>query len=293
MELTPERPERYWLTEAENRRIFRDQILLRKYANLQPADQPSLHYVAGQPGAGKSYLQKRMTSKLREQAGYGAVMQIIGDELRPFHPAYAGLLEQDDQLAAFFTDHDSGLWVEQAIAHSLQTKPHVVLEGTFRRPSVVDETVSRYQQQGFDRHLHIIAVHALISRTRIIGRYLSQIATEEHGRYTTTEAHDVAYTALPESLAAVAKAGGFETITLYRGNSQPLFVATALDLPTSLDQLMAALHQERSAPYIPPADLLARIEQYRRLAERYDRQQCLEDIQALQQEMHTNWGRVR
>lgn len=276
--------ERYQLSPAEHERIFRGRIVPTEFGQIQSVQAPELHYFAGQPGAGKSSLQAQVVTTLAERNSWSSIMQIVGDDFRPYHPDYARLLDRNDQLAAFYTDLDSGRWVEDSIKLSLHLRPHVILEGTFRRPEVVEQTVAQYEKAHFARHLHLLAVHQFISRTRIIGRYLAQIEQEGHGRYTTTEAHDVAYNALPDSLATIAKAGIFNVITLYRGNGLPLITVNDSTAATP-DKLLNILNEERTIPYMAANQLLVILNNFRKLAKDHDRRRCLSDIFDLQHEI--------
>jgi predicted ABC-type ATPase len=275
---------RYQLSPAEHQRIFRDRIAPVEFGQVQSVQTPELHYFAGQPGAGKSSLQAQVVTAIAERSGWPSIMQIVGDDFRAYHPDYARLLDRDDQIAAFYTDLDSGRWVEDSTKLSLHLRSHVALEGTFRRPEVVEQTVTRYEKANFARHLHLLAVHQFISRMRIIGRYLTQIEQEGHGRYTTAQAHDVAYNALPDSLAVVAAAGIFNAITLYRGNGHPLLTIND-NTAEAKDKLLTVLSQERTTPYIATDQLLATLNNFQNLARHHERQRCLSDILRLQREM--------
>lgn len=282
MESADDNPEQYWLDSAEHERIFREDILFREYRRLETVAHPSLEYFAGQPGAGKSHLQGRVIAELQRTSGTHSVMSIVGDDLRSYHPTYARLQQQNDERAAFLTDHDTGLWVERAIAASLQTRPHVILEGTFRRADVVQQTVSQHQQAGFERHLHVMAVHQFVSRTRIIGRYLLQVRNEGLGRYTNRQAHDAAYEALPTSLEVVAHL--FDKVTVYGGNGTVLGGVT-INTPGASEKVRELLDHERAAPSTPPNDLQERLGEYEDLARRYERQECLDDILQLERDL--------
>jgi hypothetical protein len=87
--------------------------------------------MGAQPGSGKSFAIDKIKAQLKTRDGSTSVVEISGDDYRSFHPLYERLLMQDDALAAYFTDIDSGRWVEQAIAFIAAQHSHVVLEGTY------------------------------------------------------------------------------------------------------------------------------------------------------------------
>lgn len=189
--------ERYLLSAAASRRIFTHRIVPTEFAGIKGVEHPVVHFFGGQPGAGKSVAQSEVTSAVAATEGIGAIANIIGDDFRPHHPQYNRLLAEDDEAAAFYTDLDSGRWVEQAIAWAIEHQPHVILEGTFRRPEVAVESARAFVNAGFEARLHVLAVHKFVSRARIFGRYYDQLKANGRGRYTLPAAHDASYDILP------------------------------------------------------------------------------------------------
>ncbi|RRD23354.1 zeta toxin family protein [Actinomyces bowdenii] len=217
--------EAYRLSEAENQQTFEELILYEEYRHLRPAAEPTAQFFGGQPGAGKKRPEQLVIAQLSEHDGPETVMPIIGDDFRIYHPQYRWLMDQDDQRASDATAADSARWVERAIVHSLTLGPHVVIEGTLRRPEVTAACARQYQEAGFNAFLHVVAVHEHVSRTRIFERYLQQVRHRGVGRYTPHQAHQVAYQALPASLDTLIASGLFATIQLYDMDGQ--VIATA------------------------------------------------------------------
>jgi hypothetical protein len=130
------RPDRHLLSERESQEIFDRWITARRYGGLEPVEHPSVHFFGGQPGAGKPSILDTTAEFLRAADGRDSVAQVIGDELRAYHPMYDALLRASDEDAAFYTDLDSGRWVEKSIDQVLGGRSHLILEGTLRRPEV-------------------------------------------------------------------------------------------------------------------------------------------------------------
>src|SRR5690606_16167385 len=114
-----------------------------------------------------------------------------------------------------YTDRDSGRWVEKVIDYTLELRPHVVLEGTLRRPEVALGTAEQYSAAGFSTELHVVAVHEFVSRLRIFGRYLEQLDRDGHGRYTLPEAHRGVYENLPKAVGQIASAGVLDRLIVH------------------------------------------------------------------------------
>jgi hypothetical protein len=61
--------------------------------------------------------------------------------LRGFHPHYDELMQKDDTTVAFYTDRDTGRWVEKAIAEARAQRVNIVIEGTMRNDDTVAVTM--------------------------------------------------------------------------------------------------------------------------------------------------------
>ncbi|WP_100812127.1 zeta toxin family protein [Microbacterium sp. HA-8] len=253
-------PTRFQLTDADNEHIFRTRLLPLEFPGLHAASGPSAHFFGAQPGAGKSVAQAAVITELAHRDSWDAVAAIIGDDYRPYHPDYARLLAESDETAAFYTDRDTARWVERAIEHTLTVRPHVIVEGTLRRASVTIDTARRYHDAGFDTHLHVLAIHEVVSRLRIFGRYLDQLDRDGHGRYTLPAAHRVAYDALPGSVADILSADVFDTVTVH--NLHGTVMHTAGPGRDDAQAILAAIDRERASDHLDTSGLLAIADAY-------------------------------
>lgn len=270
----------YELSELERDTIFRERIVPVRFGERRRVDQPTVHFVGGQPGAGKSNLQQRLITDIEDEQGENTVVNIVGDDLRIFHPRYSELLEQGDEQAAYYTDLDSGAWVERAIERSLDLHTNVVIEGTLRRPELTAGTAERYRSVGFTAELHVMVVHEFISRLSIVGRYLKAVQREGHGRYTMRAAHDEPYHKLPESLATLTNSGSFEHIKLYNREGQ-VVSQTASGDEQAAERLRQALYNERQASLLPTEVLLEQIARLEAELRPLGKQVCLDDLAQL------------
>jgi len=136
-------PDRYRLSEKEHQTIFEKEIKPRIFASAQSVSQPSAIIFGGQPGAGKS---AAIDAAMQELSQQGGAVEIIGDDLRGYHPAYESLMEQDDKTGAFYTDRDTGRWVEKAIAEAKTQRVNLVIEGTMRDGDKVAATMQSFER---------------------------------------------------------------------------------------------------------------------------------------------------
>jgi hypothetical protein len=195
-------PSEWQLTESEHERIFRTRILPVVFARAGRAERAHAIVFGGQPGAGKSAALDAGRDRFSRTEG---VVQILGDDLRAFHPEYDRLMSLDDRTAAFYTDRDSAGWIEKSIEVAAAMGCNVLIEGTMRDSEKVAQTLALFRRAGYVTEAHALAVPAVLSRQGILERYEAQKADRGYGRLTTPMAHDLAYEGMPVTLARIER----------------------------------------------------------------------------------------
>ena len=248
------------LTPERNRAIFLERIVPRWFRHAAHLKAPELHVVGAQPGSGKSTILRKIADTLKAQFGEDAVVSIVGDKFRAYHPLYQGMLEINPYLAGECTNADLSRWVQQSVDFTAQQGNCVVIEGTLREPEVNIRTASQYIKHGFTAHLHLLAVHEFVSRTRIFRRYFDQNdENSSYGRYTPREAHDRSYNVLPESVIAIINSSLFNTVTLYDQNQAPIHVFN-LPEPDAGKNVLAVFEKCRDNKRVDIARILLEID---------------------------------
>lgn len=213
-------PDRHRLTEAEHQSIFERDIVPALFSRAKSTDRPVAVIFGGQPGAGKS---AAVDASVRELAERGGAVQIIGDELRSYHPRYAELMAQDDKTAAFYTDRDSGRWVEKAIQHAKELRANLVIEGTMRDGSKVAETMTSLRQAGYEIDARALAVNERLSWQGVLQRYEEQRNDRGSGRMTAPHSHRDAYEGIPVTLERIERERLADRVSLYRRGGQVIY----------------------------------------------------------------------
>jgi len=213
-------PEQYRLSEADHEAIFQTYIKPQVFALATSVDHPVAVIFGGQPGAGKS---RAVDDALDELNAKGGAVQIIGDDLRGYHPAYDALLSKDDKTAAFYTDRDTGKWVEKCIAHAKEQRVHVVIEGTMRNSDTVAATMADFRGAGYEIDARALAVNFRLSEQGILQRYENQKADRGTGRMTTAKAHQDAYDGMPHTIERIEREKLADRITVYRRGGEVLY----------------------------------------------------------------------
>lgn len=239
-------PDQYRLSEAEHQATFDNDIKPDLFAGAKPSGQPVAVIFGGQPGAGKS---AAVDAALRELAPHGGAVPIIGDDLRGYHPHYARLMERDDKSAAFYTDRDTGQWVEKAIAEAKAQRVNIVIEGTMRDGNKVAATMESLRAAGYEIDARALAVNSRLSEQGILQRYENQKADRGTGRMTTPEAHRAAYDGMLSTLERIERDKLADRVTIYRRGAEAIYTNELQGGQWSRDpQARAVVEAERSRP---------------------------------------------
>lgn len=239
-------PDQYRLAEAEHQAIFDNDIKPDLFAGAKPSGQPVAVIFGGQPGAGKS---AAVDAAMRDLEPRGGAVQIIGDDMRGYHPQYARLMARDDKTAAFYTDRDTGLWVEKAIAEAKNQRVSIVIEGTMRDGNKVAETMQSLRAAGYEIDARALAVNERLSQQGIIQRYENQKADRGTGRMTTPQAHQAAYDGMPTTVERIERDKLADRVTLFRRGAEAIYTNELNGGEWMKEpQARAALEAERSRP---------------------------------------------
>jgi predicted ABC-type ATPase len=213
-------PDQHRLTPAENTAIFETDIKPDLFAGTKPSDRPVAIIFGGQPGSGKS---ASVDAALCELEKCGGAVQIIGDDMRGYHPHYARLMEQDDKTAAFYTDRDTGQWIEKSIASAKEQRVNIIIEGTMRDGNKVAETMQSLRQAGYKIEARALAVNPCLSRQGILQRYENQKADRGTGRMTTAKAHQDGYDGMLVTLERIENEKLADRVGIYKRGGEEIY----------------------------------------------------------------------
>lgn len=213
-------PEKFRLNEAEHQDIFENDICPDLFLSSAPSVRPVAIIFGGQPGAGKSLA---VDIAVQELGHCGGAVQIIGDDLRAYHPSYELLMLNDDKTAAYYTDRDTGLWVEKAIAEAKAQKFNLIIEGTMRDGDKVASTMQSLRGAGYQIDARVMAVNPRLSEQGILQRYERQKAVFGYGRMTTPEAHQAGLDGVLKTVERIESEKLADRITIYRRGPEELY----------------------------------------------------------------------
>ena len=211
------------LTEAQLREIFERDIRPELDAlGASSREEPTLLLVlvGGQPGAGKSKAISRI------EAQHPGIVEVIGDDLRNFHPDYDRLMQEAPLAMPAATAQASGRWVGMAIEYLRERRRGTLIETTLRQPGVVRETVAGFRQAGYRTELHVVAVPLEVSRLGTISRYVGQVEESGAGRWTPAAAHDTAAEAVSGTVVELVEAGAIDHVSIENRQGEAYYEAS-------------------------------------------------------------------
>jgi predicted ABC-type ATPase len=175
------------LSDSQKERIF--EKIKKKYIREQfPSSNPQGVILGGQPGSGKSGLPKQIIQEFKE-----AFVFISTDDLRLYHPAYESLQQNPEtiQNAANDVSIYANYWTEKLIKYCIENKYNLIIDSTLGGKIQSNyDTIAMFIDNGYQVHLRVMSVPAIISKLSIFLRYEEQLIEKGFARWTRIEDHD-------------------------------------------------------------------------------------------------------
>ncbi|MFF7388426.1 zeta toxin family protein [Streptomyces scabiei] len=247
--IDPAEVERHRLSDAENRRIFRERIVPDLLAGRAGQETPTVVFLVGQPGAGKSRVTEMVAGALNRHGGFA---DVDSDLYKPYHPAYARLMAEDDTLMAAYTRADGRAWMAQAEAYVREHGLHAIIQETSQNAAAVEEKMRAYRDSGARVEALFMGVPQAMSNQGIVNRYFEQLADRGQGRLTVQSNADESYLGILELADRVDRGALADLASVYRrGESKPRYSNSVDDTGrwTGPPELRQALAAERARPW--------------------------------------------
>ncbi|MGW0841182.1 zeta toxin family protein [Streptomyces sp. NPDC002787] len=217
----PAEVERHRLSDAENRRIFRERIVPDLLAGRAGQETPTVVFLVGQPGAGKSRVTEMVAGVLNRHGGF---VDVDSDLYKPYHPAYARLMARDDTLMAAYTRADGRAWMARAEAYVREHGLHAIIQETSQNAAAVEEKMRAYRDSGARVEALFMGVPQAMSNQGIVNRYFEQLADRGQGRLTVQSNADESYAGILELADRVDRGALADLASVYRrGESKPRY----------------------------------------------------------------------
>jgi hypothetical protein len=247
--MTDDGAARYKLPNEENRRIFWERIVPREFASRIPQETPTVVFLVGQPGAGKTRVGQRIGEVLDRRGGF---IDVDSDLYKPYHPAYDDLMRQNDTVMAAYTRADGRSWMAQAHEYVREHKLNAIIQETSQDGEAVAATIRAYRAAGFQVEAMMMGVGEAMSRQGIVNRYHEQVKDRGSGRLTVQRNADESYRGIIDLAQLVDDGRLADRVGVFRRGEVEARYRNALDSNGQWEQppeLPAAIVRERNRPW--------------------------------------------
>lgn len=179
-------------------------------------------------------------------------MDVDSDLYKPYHPAYAALMAQDDTLMAAYTRADGRAWMALAEDYVRRHGLHAIIQETSQDARAVEAKMVRYREAGARVEGLFMGVPQAMNNQGIVARYFQQLADRGQGRLTVQANADQSYRGILELADLVDRGVLVDLASVYRrGESKPRYsnAPDATGVWSQLPALRQAVEDERARPW--------------------------------------------
>ncbi|MFA6275233.1 MAG: zeta toxin family protein [Pedobacter sp.] len=202
----------YQLSEKDFVAIQQDIIDIYAYT-VSAIRNPTVIILGGQPGAGKTELEKEARLEL-----FDNVVTCNADLFRDFHPDASLIRSKHSEYYPEITSDYAQRWNRGLRDHCEKHKLNYILETTFSSGELMNETIESLKSMGYVVEIKLLAVHPKLSFLGTQLRYEHMIAIEGSGRAVSIAAHEERFVNIPNTLAMVQQAGLYDELCIYGRN---------------------------------------------------------------------------
>lgn len=192
---------------------------LLKHGRSMPWRQPTVLFIAGQPGAGKTTMQAAAIDRLGMKNAY----VLDHDELLEKHPNYASGALENDYTASGIYGQDAAIWRGWALQDVQARRMDVVVPYPISGQYDLD-LMRQFQERGYRVEVAFAAVHEAQSQLGIMERFTDGRQEAGYGRWIGAEQHDQIYREMLGTADAIEAQGLADAVHVYRrGEAEPVF----------------------------------------------------------------------
>lgn len=188
--------EKYKLPESEHNAVL-ELLKTNIYGDKSPEISPSLMFVIGQPGCGKTtFINKSLFSKY---------IIINSDDYRHYSKYSNEILEKYPTNYAKFTNYDAHLWGDELFLYAIQNGYSVLREKAPTDCSLLEllKTIPR----NYDVVINVVVSGNLSSLLATRERYEREILESNNAKLSNIEAHNKCYDLLPDFISGCLSLG--------------------------------------------------------------------------------------
>lgn len=170
-------------------------LALRERLTGTPREHPRLLLLGGQPGAGKSTLQRLLLPALpKGTVGYD------GDDLLRLSPDYEWAMGADDKVASTSVSKQVEALHRRALEHVRRGRHDVVCSHPLGRADRAASWVAGFKEAGYRVEVAFVATHSSNSGFAIVDRHARATRDQGFGRWLPKIHHDRLYLGVPNTI---------------------------------------------------------------------------------------------
>ena len=186
-----------------------------KGKNLKKKENPTVYFLGGQSGAGKSKLKDRIGKE-------NLVIDV--DEFRKYHPNYFGLYKKYGKESAKYTHNFASAVADELVKKSIENKVDVIVDGTLKSIKTPKERAEEYKKNGYSLEINTMVVKPEKSFLSNLMRYEELVEEKKIPRLAPKEIHDECVKNFPATVSELYKAKLFDNIKLLIKSKNILYI---------------------------------------------------------------------
>lgn len=188
--------EEYKLTKEEHNRVL-DLLKKKSFSNRITEKNPSIMFVIGQPGAGKTtFINNTNLSRY---------IIINSDNYRSFSKYSKEILEKYPTDYAKLTNFDAHLWGDELFSYAIQNGYSILREKAPTDYSLIE--LLKMLPHDYDVVINVVVVGNLSSLLATRERYEKEILKSSNAKLSNIEAHNRCYDLLPNFISRCLSLG--------------------------------------------------------------------------------------
>lgn len=188
------------------------------------SENPTLVFLAGQPGAGRSRLVHGL---LRGDQGDVATVSV--DDLAAFHPDFLELtrwrpLDAPSAMSPIVVE-----WLSHSIEHAISTRRSLLLEATVNNPETAFGTAAAFADVGFTTRIVVVAARRSESLLTTASRFFNARRAMLPARFTDRGVHDRGWVGTHALVREAEASARVDRLTILSRDGSTIFDARSDD----------------------------------------------------------------
>lgn len=199
--------EKYKLSKDEHN-IILELLKKRLFSDKRVEEHPSILFVVGQPGCGKTTFIK--------STNLSRYIIINSDDYRSFSKYSKEILDKYPTDYAKLTNFDAHLWGDELFSYAIQNGYSVLRENAPTDYSLLE--LLKTIPHNYDVEINVVVAGNLSSLLATRERYEKEILESNHAKLSNIEAHNKCYDLLPDFILGCLSLGIKVNYVISNGN---------------------------------------------------------------------------